>query len=531
MALNKTFLFVFLLIIDFCFAQNYYILYFKDKSNNQYSLNKPIDFLTQKSIDRRIFENKTIDSSDLPVSKHYIDNLKSQNINVLYTSKWLNAALVFDTSSKISALSNQLISSFQKVSRKENIRKYNSIEESNINTRNTYSNSAYGNSFTQLNMMNVDSLHSEGITGNNILIAVLDEGFLKVNKLKAFNHLILNNKIIDTYDFVNNKTDVFDAGEHGSKVLSCIASKLDNKLIGASYSASFLLYHTEKSSSEYPVEEFYYLLAAERADSMGADISTASLGYRDFDNPIYDHPYSDLDGKTTIAAKAVQFMARKGIIVINSAGNGGSSSFKYINTPGDADSILTVGAVTNQYTKTSFSSIGPSSDGRIKPDVVALGQDVVCANVYMDDSTITSSGTSFSAPLIAGFTALIKEKYPDLKSQEIINWIKNSSHNANNPNNLIGYGVPFYGIRDFNKPDVTIAVIDQKLTIKTLQPISNNNVNIKIYSTSGVLAYETDVILKSLIDNQFNINFLHEGPYICLLNNGEILYKGLIINR
>ncbi|HTF81173.1 MAG TPA: S8 family serine peptidase, partial [Cytophagales bacterium] len=306
----------------------------------------------------------------------------------------------------------------------------------------------YGASYTQLHLMNVDSLHKEGFDGGSTLIAVLDEGFLNVNTLQAFDHLYAQGKVLDVYNFVDKHTDVYSMGSHGTKVLSCMGAKLEGKLIGACYNANYALYRTEDPTQENPVEEFYYLMAAERADSLGVDIINSSLSYRDFDDPAFDHSYQELNGRHSVAARAVTMLARKGVVVVTSAGNTGTSLFKTIGTPADADSILTVGAVNEKFVRAGFSSVGPTVDGRIKPDVSALGEQAVCVNHVTDGEITTSSGTSFSAPLVAGFVALMKERMPTLSAQELISYVKKSGSNAAAPNNQIGYGVPYYGARE-----------------------------------------------------------------------------------
>lgn len=485
-------------ILFLCFnvlcAKNYFIVYFKDKARSTYLLDKPKEYLSEKALQRRQKENVKIDSTDLPVSQHYVDSLKAKGLDVLYTSKWLNAALVYDDEINLQGLDYQVFSSYIVVSRAIPFAK--DLERQSQEFRIKASGkSFYGASFEQLHMMNIDSLHNEGFTGSSVLLGVFDEGFLNVNSMKAFKHLFEQNKIIDTYNFVDRKIDIYDKGEHGTKVLSCIAAKLDNIVVGGAYDVNLALYHTEDASQEAPVEEFYYLLAAERADSLGVDIVSTSLGYRDFDNTLLDHSYNDLNGRKTIASFAARSLARKGVVLVTSAGNTGNSGFKTVGTPADADSVITVGAVTSNYIKASFSSVGPTVDGRLKPEVSALGEGVSFASIFVDSGVSTGSGTSFAAPLVASFVVLVKEKYPDLNTQELIQYVKKSSSNASAPNNNIGYGVPYYGTRES-----VSEVIDDRLKAyfvegnlyfqKDKLPITNGEISdFKLYNLSGSLIY------------------------------------------
>ncbi len=475
-------------------AKNYFVVYFKDKVGTDYSLNEPQEYLSSKALLRRQKENIGIDTTDLPVSRRYVDSLKAKGIDVIYTSKWLNAALVYDDEVNLQGLNYQLFDSYSKVSRAVSFEKGLEAQSEQVRIAG-YEKSFYGAAFDQLHMMNIDSLHNEGFTGSSVLLGVFDEGFLNVNSMKAFAHLFIQNKIIDTYNFVDRKKDVYDKGEHGTKVLSCIASKLDSIVVGGAYDVNLALYHTEEAGPEAPVEEFYYLLAAERADSLGVDIVSTSLGYRDFDNSIFDHSYNDLNGRKTIASLAARLLARKGVVVVTSAGNTGDSSFKTIGTPADTDSIITVGAVNSNYIKTSFSSIGPTVDGRLKPEVSALGEGVSFANIFVESGVSAGSGTSFAAPLVAAFVVLVKEKFPNLNTQALIQYVKKSSSNASAPNNNIGYGVPYYGIRQ-----EVDEVLDDRLEgyfmegnlylQKDKLPIATGEINdLKLYNLSGVLVY------------------------------------------
>ena len=291
-------------------------------------------------------------------------------------------------------------------------------------------------------------LHENGYFGDNINVAIFDAGFMGVDILPIFNNLWDNNKIIFTRDFVNNNKNVFDYSQHGTMVLSVMGGYMLDSLIGTAPMANYLLFRTEDSESETMVEEDYWAAAAELADSIGVDIINSSLGYTImYDDTINSHTYSDMDGNTTIITKAADRAASRGILVVNSAGNSGLSSWYHIGAPADGDSVLAIGAVDYLGKIASFSSRGPSFDGRIKPNVCAKGVSVVVAD---QDSTIRyANGTSFSAPIISGLSAClwqaISSNNIELSNMDIINLIQESSSLFSNPNDSLGYGIPnFY---------------------------------------------------------------------------------------
>lgn len=498
-------------------SQNYFIVYFKDKAAEQpYNLEEPLAYLSSKAVQRRSHDKIKLDSTDLPVCKKYVDMLVGQGLDVVYTSKWLNAALIYGDSSQLKGLDYRFFGTKTTyLGRREYLTKDLSSDQG-VQSGAIADNATYGQSYNQLHMMNIDQAHSLGYTGNTILMAVFDEGFRYVNTLQAFKHLYINGKVLDTYSFVNKNANVYGSGTHGSKVLSCIAAKLPGKLMGASYDVSLALYHTEDATSEKPVEEFYYLMAAERADSLGVDIINTSLSYRDFDDTRLDHSYEDLNGKKTIAAFAAKMLARKGIVLVISAGNTGDKSFKTIGTPADADSVLAVGAVTLEEKRAPFSSIGPAVDGRIKPDVAALGTTMAVADLYSDGEVdLTAKGTSFAAPLVAGFVALIKQENPSLTAQELIKHVKQSASFASNPNNEIGYGVPYYGTRVLRDDDLDVYFAQGYLYMRKKIPILEDDIeDCKLYNVSGQLLFAGNDLEYSEGAAQLFLNQLSEGVYI-----------------
>lgn len=398
----------------------------------------PGKYLSLASLERRFLAGITPDLSDVPVSEQYMQVLQQKNITVLNSSRWLNAAL---TSMQPEQLHELLVLPF--VSGIEVWYDYPANRTAVTGTQNLIS---YGASDIQNKMVHVDYLHDQGFTGNRVLVGVFDAGFKDVNTLNAFAYMRSKGRIQATRDLVNNDGDVFSDDTHGMNVLSILAANLPGTLVGTGFDADFILARTENSSSENHSEEYNWLRAAEWADSMGVKIIQSSLGYSDFDIGQTSYTQADMDGKTTIISKAAAMAARKGILVVNSAGNEGNKSFRSITAPADADSILAVGAVDATRVNSPLSGHGPSADGRVKPDVCAMGGG---ASFYTTSNTVgQGTGTSFSAPVISGLCACLWQKHPYVTNLEIIDAIRRSSDRYNTPDTLYGYGIPDAFIAD-----------------------------------------------------------------------------------
>jgi hypothetical protein len=302
----------------------------------------------------------------------------------------------------------------------------------------------YGSASTQLEILGITDMHQNGFTGKGIKIAIIDDGFYKADSLLCFLPIFSSGRLLGFYDVSNDKPNVFDMGYHGVSVFSVLAANQSGVLIGGAYDASYYLYHTEVDATEYPVEEANWLRAAEMADSAGVNIISSSLGYTTFDNPIFNNTYADMNGTTTLIAKAANVASQCGILVVNSAGNEGGGDWQYVVSPADAASVLSVGAVDNSGSYAYFSSTGPTADGRLKPDVSAPGNPVAVINA--GGNVVFDNGTSFSAPLVASLAAGLWQAYPQLSNAQLSRIIKSSGSIANSPNNQIGYGVPNFNI-------------------------------------------------------------------------------------
>ena len=430
-----------------------YIVKFKNKGNNIYALANPSAYLSQRAVERRIKYDIATDSTDLPVSPSYISQLAAiPNVTILNISKWLNQLSILTTDANaINSINN--LSFVQKVSgiaaRRNNADRYKNFDDEidqNLNTHSKVQNVTsnyydYGvNSANEIHMHKGEFLHNIGLRGESMQIALIDAGFYSYNTLKVFDSINTNGQVLETWDFVTGNASVTEDYAHGMSCLSTIAANIPGQFVGMAPKTSFYLYRTEDVSSEYPIEEHNWVCAAERADSAGADIISSSLGYTTFDNASLSHTYADLDGNTTMAAIGADLAAKKGILVFIAAGNEGAGSWHYIMTPADADSVVTVGAVDIDGNKASFSSYGPTSDGRIKPDVVTIGVKTVIATIY---NTIgTSQGTSYACPKMAGLGTCLWQGFPEYSNMQIRDVIRQSGNAADHPTDSLGYGIP-----------------------------------------------------------------------------------------
>ena len=430
-----------------------YIVKFKNKNFNSCTVNNPSFFLTQRAIDRRLKYSINIDSTDLPITERYIDSIRlSGNVSILNKSKWLNQVAIstndIQALAKINSFSfveqTQAIAakSYLPVKNKTELENSSTINSNDIFARVTsadYYN--YGASASQIKIHQGDFLHNHGFKGSGMQLAVIDDGFYNYTTLPTFDSIRSHNQILGTWDFVDNEADVSNDDSHGMKCLSTIAANLPGVFIGTAPQASFYLFRSEDINSEYPIEEHNLAAAAEKADSLGVDICSISLGYNTFDSSIFDYTYNDMSGNKTISARAVNYAAKKGLLMVVSAGNEGDKTWHYIDTPGDADSAFTIGAVDSNGVIGAYSSYGPNSNNQIKPTAVAIGTDAVVAN-SSTGMPMFSNGTSFACPNMAGITTCLWQAFPEASNMEIIKTLEQSASIANAPNNRMGYGIP-----------------------------------------------------------------------------------------
>lgn len=421
---------------------NRYIVYLSDKEQNEFSLSQPQEFLSRDALMRRERQGIALDITDLPVSITYLNELNLKGIPVFFSSKWLNAVLIEASEEQLSDLENlSFVSNIEFVAPGARLMHENtggrnrkkgtqSLELTPLERASTHA---------QNRMLGIDKMHEKGYKGRGIKIAVFDSGFRNVDSSIFFEHVKNDNRFIATRDFIRNSNSVYQFDFHGSRVLSCIGAHGENEFIGAAFEADFILCVTEDVGSEYRIEEYNWLFAAEYADSLGVDIINSSVGYSYFDDPSMDYTYQDMDGRTAIISRAASFAARKGMIVVASNGNEGNKTWRYINAPADADSIISVGSVDLDQERSFFSSFGPTSDGRIKPELSALGSGT---SIVTGNNIGMSNGTSFSTPLIAGLVAGFWQALPELTNMEVIHYLKNAASRSDEPDTLVGYGIP-----------------------------------------------------------------------------------------
>ena len=422
-------------------------VFFTDKGEDiSYYLANPQTVVSEKSLQRRrkvLPEDKLISEMDLPVNREYVEELVNRGFKVKQRSKWFNGVSGYATKYEIGSISQ---SSF--VKKIDVVRKFKSdysAEEENSNhsqqksnyKQNDISSLDYGQSFTQVNQINVPAVHDMGYTGQGVTVCSMDAGFDNLAH-EVFSSM----NIIAMWDFVDNDPDVSQGGSHGTSTLSTIGGFKEGQLIGTAYGSDYLLARTEDIFSETPIEEDNWIAALEWADSIGVDVTTTSLSYLDFDPPFPSYTWEDMDGNTALITIAADLAVGLGIVVVNSASNSGfHPTHNTLGAPADGDSVVTVGAVTSSGDRSSFSSVGPTVDGRIKPDLMAMGSSVYVARSSSPTSYGFSGGTSFSCPILAGAVALMLSAHPNLTPMEILDMFRQTASMSNNPDNLMGWGI------------------------------------------------------------------------------------------
>lgn len=449
-------------LIQFSFGQNIYkyaVTFTNKGENNPFSVKKPSVFLSKRAIKRKKKMKIQITAEDLPINPSYINEIVKliPNVQIVNKSRWFNHIIIqtTDTTWRNSiALPNyvgevKLIYS-GKEPKATKTRPFSPSKNGDDINKQDFKQLKFDQSEFQITSLNLQELHKKGNLGKNIHVAILDGGFSNVDKIEAFHHLRSTNRILGTWDFASNENEVYGDGEHGTMVLGCMAGFVENKFLGTAPLASYWLFRTEDGATETVVEEYNWISAAEFADSAGVDIINSSLGYTTFDKGIGSYSYKDMNGKTAIISRGADKAVEKGIFVVNSAGNSGNDKWKYIGAPADAEKVFSIGAITKTKERARFSSFGPTSDGRIKPNVCALGYN---SSVINSAGSITeASGTSFSGPIMCGAVACLMNKHRYARPEKLMNAIQLSGSNAEKPTNDLGYGIP-----DFKKASLILS--------------------------------------------------------------------------
>jgi hypothetical protein len=507
-------LFALLVLLGFCFslkaqvAPDRYWVQFTDKNNTPYSINKPQEFLSERAIQRRQDYGIAIDQYDIPVNHSYLQVVAQTGATILNPSKWLNGVTVEVTSSSVLQAIEALpfvqktrVLEDDPVKQRIKEKAYFSDDFAPVSENKSDMRSYYGYATPQIQQLNGVALHTLGFKGQGMWIGICDAGFDYVDQHEAFASMYDEGRFLGAKDFVYKNGVVYTESSHGTSCLGLMAGNVPDKYVGTAPLASYFLCRTENVNSENVLEEYNWVSAAEYLDSIGVDVISTSLGYITFDDSQWSHVYSDLDGETCVITVGSEIACSKGILCITSAGNDGGNAFPYISAPADGEHVLTIGAVGSDGERAYFSSIGPTYDGRIKPDVMAHGYGTTVVSpgegAYYD-----GSGTSYACPVLAGMATCLWQARKELPAAEIRDALRKSG-NMSTPDSYYGYGIPDFmdalntlfleENSDFviNSaisvyPNPSNGVVDVKLEIE-------GKADVKVYNQIGKLLYSNDI--------------------------------------
>lgn len=512
-------------------APDRYWVQFADKNNSPYSIDKPEEFLSERSIERRVKYGISIDEKDIPVNPSYIEAVENAGATILNPSKWLNGVTIETSSNSVLDAIEKL--PFVKKTRalqdeplKQMIKNesfmYEMKPEAIVETKG--SRGYYGSAHTQIELLNGISLHDKGYRGEGIWIGICDSGFQGADVHNAFKSMRDENRLLGTKDFVYKNGVVYSDDHHGTACLGLMAACIPDVYVGTAPKASYFLCRTENINSENVIEEYNWVSAAEYMDSIGIDMISTSLGYIGFDDPDASHDYEDFDGKTCIITIGSEIASSRGILCVAAAGNEGDKDFPYVGGPGDGKNVLTVGGVKSDGSRTAFSSIGPTYDGRIKPDVMSFAYAVTVASPNGD--FYQGNGTSFAAPSLAGMLACYWQARKDVPESKIREIIKQSSNNFSSPNNEYGYGIP-----DFEKAlDLlnleNCDILDEKTLFSVYPNPSNGVVEFALNYDVNVVVQVFDMLGKMIyISDNHNGNISELNCFLSNLDEGVYMIK------
>jgi serine protease AprX len=514
-------------------------VYFTNKPDAAYYLANPLEMLTQKALDRRAAQNIALDATDVPINQGYINAVTgAPGITVMAKSKWLNALHIRGTAADINALTTlSFVASidFADNTLSDTDKPAHVAQHNNVNKQlDAQADYDYGNSASQIQMLNGHLLHQASFTGTGMTIAVLDAGFPGTDTSPVLQNLYDNNLVLGGYNYVAASDDVYQGGTHGTLVLSTMAGYAEGGLVGTAPDAFYYFFVTEDVTGENPVEESYWVEAAEAADSLGVDVINTSLGYFDYDNPNYSHTYEDVDGQTAFITRGANIAFTKGMFLVTSAGNSGATENPHIGVPADAFNTLTLGAVNSSEQYAPFSSIGPSFDGRIKPDVMAQGQGTTYATL---DGTISmGNGTSFSSPITAGLVACLWQALPGLTNAELLQIIRQSADRYNNPDEFYGYGIPDFwaayqtalATTEVTKNAFAIYPNPADDMVSIAFPEGINSETITLYNSLGQRVFQKAVTVDS---PSVSVAALPSGIYSYAIQSGDKSVSGKLVKK
>lgn len=540
--MKKIALFVIALMAFVCakaqIATNIYWVQFTDKNDSPYSIDAPEVYLSQRALDRRARLGIAIDEYDLPVNPQYLQAVADCGAELINPSKWLNGVSVYTNSSSVVAAINALpfVQTVRDCTDNPQAQedKVRWLEnEMKPSGSPVVAKDFYGGAHDQVYQLRVNEIHDMGYDGTGVVIAILDGGFIGTDIHSCFDNMREEGRLLGVHDFVYGCNSVYSQSTHGTSCLSTMGAYVPNTMVGTAPKASFYLLHTEDGDHETILEEYNWVSGAEYADSLGADVCSTSLGYIDFDSNMsqWDHPFEHFDGHTAPMTIGAEIAATRGIICTNSAGNEGDGVCT-LGIPADAEHIITVGAVDADGNRAYFSSVGPTYDGRIKPDVMAVGEGTYVASgdpgSWWGDY-YNGNGTSFSNPVLAGAVACLRQAFPTASVQEICDVIRQSGDHASNPDNNYGYGIPDF-VEAYNVLFQMLHVDDTFTTqndIITLFPNpSNGEVHIRMNEAGIAELSVYDIMGRQLKSYHFNgLNHTTFERYLNELNNGVYFIK------
>lgn len=504
---HNTFLFFATVLLSLFFssssiAQRNYDIYwvqFKHKQGTPYSIFHPQEYLSARALERRAKHGILIDSTDLPINPKFLEPILVKGFKIHSRSNWLNGVAIITEAASNSAEDLLSFDFVEKVFPIGFKRAVQAVPEEigqreymqNYRKKSYY----YGTGKNQIQMLQGQYLHKMGFEGQGMQIAILDGGFEGMPETPAFDSLFVNGQILGTHDFVEGDDYVYESSNHGRNVASCMAANLPYLFVGTAPRAEYYLFKTEDVKGEYLVEEYNWIAAVEESDRLGVDVVNSSLGYYDFDDNNMDYAYVDLDGKTSAMTRVANLAARKGMLVVTSAGNEGSGKWKRITVPADADSVLTVAAVDRDGYHARFSSYGFPNKTNIKPNVAARGAVAVVAAKKRYDTSF-SNGTSFSAPIMAGMATSFWQAFPEYSNMDVINNLQQAGSQINEPDTALGYGIPDFRAA-YQRAKQSFIELDLKGSTQTYFIHENQAVDLFI---SDLKSYETVVEVRNQYD-------------------------------
>ncbi len=540
--MNVIYCFLLLLISPITVAQsnvdkhphNLHLVELTDKSSSPFSVFLPQEYLSPRALERRMHQGVLIDILDIPVSMPYIKSVE-KFAPIQGVSRWFNALAVHteskQTLKEIEALpfvkSVQPLGKFRKAKVGKMYSKRPDIDSSK------HQENYYGLAETQIAMLGGKKLHQLGFTGKKVHVGIVDGGFRNAYRMSVFDSLFLEQRILGTHDFVDGDDFVYESSTHGTNVLSIMASKKPHLMVGTAPDAAYYLFKTEDVRGEYRAEEFYWALALEYADSVGIDVVNSSMGYTRFREESMSYQYKDLDGKSTFISKAATIASAKGILIVNAAGNDGHKDWHYLAAPADVTEVLTVAAVQRDSSRAAFSSWGPTSDGRMKPDLAALGENTAYASIITYDVGY-GDGTSYACPVLAGMVVALKQAFPKIPNKALKTAIFNSATQASQADSSLGHGIPNF----FN---AYLSLVDSSVFINALgsvdhpQKIVDNSIHVyveasnptaielTVYNLFGKqLHYHKEKLQANIINKVSLHNFQHyqAGVYVLKVKTG-----------